>query len=284
MTVSFPGIGLSVSINRVAFTLFGIPIYWYGIIIALGFIAGIAVATVASKKLGEEDDTAIDIALVCAPLAIVCARLYYVIFKWEEYSRDLASVFDVRSGGLAIYGGIIGAVISAIAYAKIKKKSLLTLLDIGSVGLITGQMIGRWGNFFNQEAFGGNTTLPWGMTSNAIKEYLQNLQQSGVDVNPELPVHPTFLYESLWSFMVLGCLLYILYRCYRFKGQMILAYASLYGLGRFWIEGLRTDSLMIGTFRVSQVLAFLSFIVFGIIYFVLYKKHRNEKIDENNIN
>ncbi len=283
MTVSFPGLGINLFIDRVAFSLFGIPIYWYGIIIALGFVAGIYMASAIAGKLGESKDIAIDIALACAPFAIICARLYYVIFKWEEYSGSFALVFDIRSGGLAIYGGIIGAVTSAIVFCIVKKKKILKIFDIGAVGLITGQMIGRWGNFFNQEAFGDNTTLAWGMTSKAVKDYLTSLKNSGMDINPNTPVHPTFLYESLWCLGVLVCLLVIVYKFYRYNGQLFFAYASLYGLGRFWIEALRTDSLMIGTFRVSQLLAFACLVVFGALYFVYLKKAKNQRAEQPDI-
>ena len=271
MTVSF-GFGLELNIDRVAFNVFGMPIYWYGIIIALGFMLGLTLASVASKKLGENTDTVLDIALICAPCAVVLARLYYVIFKWSYYKDNLLEIIDLRQGGIAIYGAIIGGILGAYIYSKIKKKSVLKIFDIGSVGLITGQMIGRWGNFFNQEAFGTNTFLPWAMKSEATKSYLETLKLNGVNVNPEMGVHPTFLYESLWSLLTLICLFVILYKYYRFNGQVFFAYMFLYGLGRFFIEGLRTDSLMIGSIRVSQLLGILFFVIFLVLYIISYKK------------
>lgn len=281
MNISFPSLGLEFKIERIAFYLFGnknFPIYWYGIIIALGFTAGIFLGSIAAKKIGEKSDIAIDIALWGAPVAIVCARLYYVVFKFEDYKDNLLSVFDLRSGGIAIYGAVIGAVIGVWLFSKYKKKSMLKMFDIGAVGLITGQMIGRWGNFFNQEAFGCNTDLPWGMTSNAIKEYLSDVKMQGMNVNPDLPVHPTFLYESLWSLATLVLLFVIINKFYRYNGQVFFSYCFLYGLGRFWIEGLRTDSLMWGPFRVSQVLALVCVIVFGAIYIYRYVKNKKDAV------
>ncbi len=272
MVVSFPGIDLELTVNRVAFNVFGIPIYYYGLIIALGFVAGIIVASFVSKKLGEKSDLALDVALVCTVPAIICARLYYVMFRFEDYNDNLLSVFDIRSGGIAIYGAVIGAAVAALVFCRLRKKSFLKVFDIGSVGLITGQAIGRWGNFFNQEAFGSNTNLPWGMTSQAVKEYLALLRSEGASVYPEVPVHPTFLYESLWCVLTLAVLLFIVFKCYRYSGQVFFAYGALYGLGRMWIEGLRTDSLMFGPFRVSQMVALLSVIVFTVLYFLYMKK------------
>lgn len=282
MNVSFPKMGLDINIDRVAFYLFGnknFPIYWYGIIIALGFVMGLFMGSITAKKIGEKSDIAIDIALWGAPVAIVCARIYYVAFKFEDYKDNLLSVFDLRSGGIAIYGAVIGAVIGVVVFSKIKKKNTLKMFDIGAVGLITGQMIGRWGNFFNQEAFGSNTSLPWGMTSSAVKEYLTEVKLSGINVDPNLPVHPTFLYESLWSLATLALLFVVINRYYKYNGQVFFAYCFLYGLGRFWIEGLRTDSLMWGEFRVSQVLALACVIVFGVLYFYMYFKNKKAEIN-----
>lgn len=279
MIVSFPGLGLELNINRVAFEIGTISIYWYGIIIAVGLLSGIVTASYAAKKLGEKTDIPLDLALICGPVAIVFARLYYVLFRLDFYIENPSEIFNIRGGGIAIYGAIIGAVIAAAVYCKFKKYQTLKVFDIGSVGLITGQMIGRWGNFFNQEAFGNNTLLPWGMFSQNTVSHLYELKLQGIDVNPDLPVHPTFLYESLWSLGVLVILLLII-RNYRFSGQLFFAYGALYGLGRFWIEGLRTDSLMLGMIKISQLVALLSIIVFGGLYFYYYKKNL---IDEKNI-
>ncbi len=276
MHIAFPSLGIEMTIDKIAFTLFSIPIYWYGIIIALGFACGLIVASFVAKKLGEKTDVVLDLALVCAPVAIVCARAYYVIFRWDSYKHNPLSVFDLRSGGIAIYGAIIGAVITAFVFCRVKKKNTLKIFDIGSFGLVVGQMIGRWGNFVNQEAFGTNTTLPWGMTGDRIKEYLTGLSHNGYAVSPDLPVHPTFLYESLWSLLTLVLLFVIIFRYHKYNGQVFFAYTSMYGLGRFWIEGLRTDSLMLGSFRISQIVALICFIIFLTLYFVYLRKSKTK--------
>jgi len=277
MVVSFPGLDIELIVSRVAFTVFGIPIYFYGLIIAIGFLAGIFFASMVAKKLGEKSDLALDLALICSVPAIICARLYYVIFRFDDYKDNILSIFDIRSGGIAIYGAVIGAVVAAYVFCRIKNINTLKVFDIGSVGLITGQAIGRWGNFFNQEAFGSNTNLPWGMTSDAVKEYLTALKLKGVNVSPDIPVHPTFLYESIWCIITLVVLIFIVYKFYKFNGQVFYAYGALYGLGRLWIEGLRTDSLMIGSVRVSQAVALVSVVVFAALYITCIKKSKRSE-------
>lgn len=278
--VEFPGLwGLKFSINRVAFDVFGISIYWYGIIIAAAFLSCVLLGMRHSRKFGLEPDNVIDLVLFAAPAAIVCARLYYVIFSWEDFKDNPVEIFNTRNGGLAIYGAIIGAFIVAYIFAKAKKIGVLRLLDFAVPYLPLGQAIGRWGNFVNQEAFGTNTTLPWGMTSNTVKMYLinnyENLKQQGILVNPEDPVHPTFLYESLWNIGAFFILIW--YRNKRKpQGEVLFLYMILYGLGRFWIEGLRTDSLMIGNLRISQLLSGVFAVVFLIILFIRRKKVSEE--------
>ncbi len=271
MTVSFPALGLNFNINRVAFHFSGIPIYWYGIIIAFALAVGVLVAVLFAKKMTEDTDIPLDLAIFCGPVAIVFARLYYVLFNLQYYINNPDDIFNLRAGGIAIYGAVIGAVVAAAIYSKFKKKNILRVFDIGAAGLITGQMIGRWGNFFNQEAFGNNTNLPWGMISENTVSHLSGLKSDGFNVNPDLPVHPTFLYESLWCAAVLVLLIVILYK-YSYNGQIFFAYASLYGLGRFWIEALRTDSLMLGFVRISQAVALVSVLIFGFLYFYRLKK------------
>ena len=273
MNVSFPGLGINLEINRTAFEFLSYPIYWYGVIIACGLIAGIWLASIASKKLGESTDVPIDLAIYCGPVSVIFARLYYVVFKLDYYLENPMDIFNFRAGGIAIYGAVIGAVLAAAVYSKIKKYPVLKIFDIGSVGLVTGQMVGRWGNFFNQEAFGNNTTLPWGMISENTVSYLGELKDKGFNVNPSVPVHPTFLYESLWCLGVL-ILLFVILKKIKYNGQIFYAYAALYGLGRFWIEGLRTDSLMLGPLKISQVVAFLSVLVFGFLYFYRLKQSK----------
>jgi phosphatidylglycerol:prolipoprotein diacylglycerol transferase len=275
MTVSFPSLGIDLSINRVAFYFSGIPIYWYGIIISIALISGVFVASIAAKKLGDNSEIPLDLAIYCGPVAVVFARVYYVVFNLRYYLANPGDILNLRGGGIAIYGAVIGGVLAAFIYSKIKKYKVLSVFDIGSVGLICGQMIGRWGNFFNQEAFGTNTNLPWGMISENTVSYLEELQKTGVMVDPNLPVHPTFLYESLWSLAVL-ITLFVIIRRRSYKGQVFFAYTALYGVGRFFIEGLRTDSLMLGGVRVSQGLALLCVVVFGFLYFCFLKKSKSE--------
>ncbi len=273
VTVSFPNMGFDINISRVAFTVLNTPIYWYGIIIAAAFLVCVVWAMRDSKRFGLIPETVIDLMLFAAPVAIICARLYYVIFSWENYRYDLKQIFNIRNGGLAILGGIIGAVITAYFVARYKKIPVFKFFDFAIPYVALGQAIGRWGNFFNQEASGTNTDLPWGMTSPVIKSYLSNksqeLQASGITVYPDLPVHPTFLYESIWDIGVF-VLLYWMRKKKKFDGEVFCLYFVTYGLGRAFIEGLRTDSLMLGNLRISQLLSVIFFIAFGI--FIIYKR------------
>lgn len=256
--ISFPKLGILVKADSVAFTIGSKDIYWYGIIIAFGFAVAVIAALILAKKYGVSSETIYDIVIFGTPSAVICARIYYVIFEWESYVSDPVDIFKIWNGGIAIYGAIIGAVISTVIYCKIKKCNLPLVCDIGAVGLVIGQIFGRWGNFFNQEAFGGNTDNIFGMTGNVIKERLTELASDGINVSPDLPVHPTFLYESAWNVVVLIVLL-LLFKRRKFDGQNFLTYISLYGLGRFFIEGMRTDSLYIGAFRISQIVAAITF-------------------------
>ncbi|MBZ4644966.1 MAG: phosphatidylglycerol---prolipoprotein diacylglyceryl transferase [Petroclostridium sp.] len=241
--IRFPGLGLEFFIDRTAFTIFGLPIYWYGIIISTGFLLGLMIAIFEAKRTGLDPEIIMDVALYGTPAAIVGARLYYVIFY-----GNLSEIFLIRQGGLAIYGAIIAALISTIIYCKIKRINVWKVFDIGTLGLIIAQAIGRWGNFVNQEAYGGPTSLPWRM------------EIYDAEAQARIAVHPTFLYESLWN--LLGFVFLMWYRKRKkFEGEMFLLYAFWYGLGRFWIEGLRTDSLYWGSFRVSQVVAAVSVIL-----------------------
>ena len=250
--IEFPQLGLSFTLNRVAFNLFGKDIYWYGIIIAIGFIVASFYLSKKTVQFGYKQDTLYDLLLLCLPIAIICARLYYVIFEWEQYKDNPISALYIWNGGLAIYGGIICSFITIYLYGKKNKLNIAELLDIASCGIIIGQIFGRWGNFVNAEAFGGETSLPWGMS-----------------IDGAAPVHPTFFYESLWN--LIGFI--ILHFCCKhrnFKGQIFLIYVAWYGFGRSIIEGLRTDSLYIPStpIRVSQLLAFISWITACILLFI----------------
>ncbi len=258
--VSFPGLGLEFELNRVAFHIGSIPVYWYGILIATGFILAILYASRRAKEFGIDADRMLDVVLGGAIGGIVGARAYFVLLRWDYYGQNLDQIFNTRSGGMAIYGGIIGGVLIGYLMCRIRKVKALPALDLAAGGFLIGQCIGRWGNFVNIEAFGGNTGLLWGMASEKITAYLtqheQELEAIGMNIDPNMPVHPTFLYESIWCLM--GFLFIAWYTKRRkFDGELILIYMMWYGSGRAVIEGLRTDSLMIpGTnLRASQVLA-----------------------------
>lgn len=270
--IEFPRLGIKLNIDRVAFSIGDKPVYWYGIIIAAGLLLGIFAAVNLAKRKNISSDTIYDIALWGIPSAVVCARLYYVIFEFDRYRYNIADIFKIWNGGIAIYGAVIGAVISTYIYCRVKKLDFFRIADICSVGLVIGQIVGRWGNFVNQEAFGGNTDLPWGMTGSEIARKLESMMHSGMAVTPDMPVHPTFLYESLWNLLVLGVLIFIFFKAHKFSGQIFLSYITLYGLGRFWIEGLRTDSLYIGAMRVSQLVALGCVAVGLVMIFAKLKK------------
>ncbi len=245
-TISFPGLGLEFNPSRVAFNLFGKDVYWYGIIIAVGFLLATAYIMRRSREFGLTDDHVLDAMFCAVPTAIVFARLYYCVFYWELYADDPISVLYIWEGGLAIYGGVIGAALALIVFCKVKKMPVLPVLDLAGMGLIIGQMIGRWGNFVNREAHGAETTSFLRM----------GLEDSFGSVTY---YHPTFLYESLWN-LVGFILIHFISKKRRFDGQIFAMYVAWYGLGRVWIEGLRTDSLYLFStgIRVSQLLAGVS--------------------------
>lgn len=271
--VRFPGLSLEFTIKRVAFTLFNIDIYWYALIIVSGIILAYFYCAYLGKKQGLSSDLFADILLWGIPSGVIGGRLYYVIFKWDYYSKNILEIFAIRDGGLGIYGAIICSVLAVLLYLKYNKIKPLKIFDICSLGLLIGQSVGRWGNFFNQEAFGGNTGLPWGMTSDKVVSYLEILKAKGVNVDPLVPVHPTFLYESLWNLLGLVILSWILKRK-KFDGQIFILYVMWYGFGRMLIEGLRTDSLYLFGFRISQIVGLLSF-VSGIVFYIILRKRES---------
>lgn len=268
--VKFPALNLEFKIRRIAFSLFNIDIYWYAIIIACGILLAFIYCSKEAKRQGMDNELFIDILLWGIPSGVIGGRLYYVIFKWEYYSKNLGEIFAIRDGGLAIYGAIIFAVLAVYIYTKKNKISTLKVFDIGAIGLLIGQAVGRWGNFFNQEAFGGNTSLLWGMTSEKICAYLEMLKNKGINVDPTLPVHPTFLYESLWNLAGVIIFNYLIKRK-KFDGQIFFLYIIWYGFGRMLIEGLRTDSLYFLGFRISQIIGVLS-VIFGTLVYILLRK------------
>lgn len=258
--IVFPGLGISLNVDNEAFSLFGLSIKWYGVVIATGMLLAMLYCFRLTKEFGIDSDRVVDVVIAGVIGAVVGARAYYVILH-AEYYHDIREIISIRDGGLAIYGGLLGALLVGCITAKIRKVRILPLIDCASMGFFIGQCVGRWGNFFNQEAFGCNTTLPWGMSGGRIQSYLINhqalLAEQGMEVNPFLPVHPTFLYESIWC--LLGFLmLHFYYKKRKFDGEMFCYYVIWYGTGRFFIEGLRTDSLYIGSVRASQMLAIVS--------------------------
>ena len=277
--VQFPGLGLSFEINRVAFSIGNFNIYWYGILIGTGMLLALLWAFRIAPKIGINVDRMIDVIFIGALMAIVCARAYYVAMAPFSYS-SVWEMLDIRDGGIAIYGAVLGAFLFGGLACRWRKVPLLPMFDLTAVGFLIGQAVGRWGNFVNQEAFGTNTDAPWGMISERTISYLigvqQELAEQGVTVDPFSPVHPTFLYESLWCLVgFIALALYFKHR--RFNGEVLLLYIVWYGLGRFWIEGLRTDSLyLVGSLRASQLLAGVSCIVALIALVVLRGRHRGE--------
>lgn len=279
-TVEFPGLGLTFMLNRVAFSIGDFPVYWYGICIASGLLLGMLFLFSKAKRNGINDDRMVDVILLGAILAVACARIYYIVFAPFKY-ETLWQMLDLRDGGIAIYGAVIGAFVFGFVLCKWRKVPVLPMFDLTAIGFLIGQGIGRWGNFFNQEAFGTNTTMPWGMYSDGTRSYLAAMQQTlaaqGVMVDPSMPVHPTFFYESAWC--LIGFLLLALYYNHRkFHGEIILLYLVWYGAERFVVEGLRTDSLMLGGVRMSQVVAGVTVVAALILWLILRIRHRGKPL------
>lgn len=243
--------------DPIAFHLFGMPIRWYGLLIASAVIIGTILALRETKRKGLEEEMFIDLLLYAIPFSIIGARIYYVIFSWDLYRDNPIEAFNIRAGGLAIHGVIIAAVLVVIIFSKLKKQNPWVLTDIAAPSLILGQAIGRWGNFANQEAHGGPTDLPWGILIDGVK------------------VHPTFLYESIWNLLVFFFLLWFSRKKAKENGEVFLLYLILYSVARFFIEGLRTDSLMWGPIRVAQLIS-LTIIVIG--SYIFYKRRKKWEI------
>lgn len=271
--ITFPSLGLKLNPST-GFSIGSLNVKWYGVIIAFGLFLAVVYACRRCKEFGITVDDLTDGVLAIVPLSIVCARAYYCIFNWAQYRDNPISCLYIWQGGLAIYGGVIGAIIGIAVFCKIKKVNMAAVLDITMLGFLIGQSIGRWGNFFNREAFGYET-------DSFLRMGLLNSSTGVVTY-----YHPTFLYESLWN-LVGFVLLHIMSKHRKFDGQVALGYAAWYGLGRVWIEGLRTDSLYIGStgVRVSQLLAGVSFVVGGafLIYFRFFRKNDPQKLFVNRV-
>ncbi|MFI3252759.1 MAG: prolipoprotein diacylglyceryl transferase [Eubacteriales bacterium] len=278
--VTFPGLGLEFVLNRVVIEIFGRPIYWYGLIIAIGFLLGAMVSAKLAPEFSLEDDHVYDFLFFAVPAALVGLRAYFVIFYLERYklpdgSLDWAGIFRISDGGMAIYGGIIAGVIVLIFFSNTRNINFFLLADVLTIGLILGQGIGRWGNFTNVEAYGGLTDGPWRMVSESIandmlKKGFANEVEYQQILEGTLGVHPTFFYESMWNFVGFALLIYMTKKARKFQGQIALSYFTWYGLGRFFIEGMRTDSLyffglkfMGNDLRTSQMLSLGIFLVAG---------------------
>lgn len=274
--ISFPNLNLTfnVSPDIVTFKLFGQPfsLKWYGVLIAIGFLLAVIYAIKRAKDFDINPDHMIDVVLVSTIFAFIGARLYFVLFSNDtSYFENPISILQVWNGGLAIYGGIIFAFLTAIWMCKVRKVNTLAMFDLSSIGFLIGQCIGRWGNFFNQEAYGGNTGNKYllGMTGSLIKTGVNATSSYNVT---EL-VHPTFLYESFWCLLGFILLHFVSKKAYKFKGEIFSLYIMWYGLGRFFIEGLRIDSLKFGEMRISQIVAALSVIGGGVLFALLRAHH-----------
>ncbi len=269
--INFPNLNIYLEEVGKTVTIGNFTIAYYGITIALGMIAGIFLASMVAKKTGQNPDTYYDVALYAIFFALIGARLYYVAFQWDYYKQDLMRIFRIREGGLAIYGGVIAAVITVFIYTKIKKLKFMVIADTAVLGLIIGQSIGRWGNFFNREAFGDycDNLFAMQLPVSAVRksEITDILWEHAVEIEgvTYIQVHPTFLYESLWNFgLLMLLLLYFKHR--KFDGEIFLLYLFGYGVGRFWIESLRTDQLLLPgvEYPVSMALAATLVLISGI--------------------
>lgn len=271
--IQFPRLDWTFHINPTAFTIFGIDIQWYGIIITFGLVLALLYVMPKMKRFGLDAEKALDAIIGGVLGGIVGARAYYVIFNWDDYKGDIKAIINTRNGGLAIYGGIIGAVVVGLIICKIRKIKFLPMLDITVLGFLIGQGIGRWGNFVNQEAFGTNTDSLFCMTGGEIQATI--LADRASEMNYLQPVHPCFLYESAWC--LLGFLLISFYSKKRkYDGQILLMYMTWYGAERFIVEGLRTDSLMVGSLRVSQILsAVICIVAIAIQIFMIIRIKKN---------
>lgn len=294
--ISFPNLGIDINPGY-KLDIGPLSIHYYGILIALGLLLASIYGLRRRKEFGLSQDDILDGALIIIPIAILCARAYYCIFAWDEYKANPISVLYIWNGGLAIYGGVIGAALSIIVYCKVKKLSLFATLDITSLGFLIGQAIGRWGNFFNREAFGCYTDGLFAMRipqsqlhipKDASAHYLQQVamlkeKAAAGGYGGFIQVHPTFLYESVWN-LTGFILLHFLSKRRKYDGQIALGYVAWYGLGRAIIEGLRMDSLGSGDFRVSQVLAAVSCVVaVGILLWQGFRPHDKKDLFANRV-
>lgn len=279
MEINFPNLGIYLDHVGKNISIFGFSIAYYGIVIVTGMMIAIWIAQREAKRTGQNPEQYLDLAMIGIAAGILGARIYYVIFAWDYYKDDLLSIFNIRQGGLAIYGGIIGACIAVVIYSRKKKQNFSLLMDTASMSIVFGQSMGRWGNFFNREAFGDYTNNLFAMqlpvSAVRANEITQKMWDHVVTVNgvEYIQVHPTFLYESLWN---VGVLLFLFWfrKRKKFNGEVFLMYLIGYGLGRIWIEGLRTDQLLLPVvgLPVSQLLS--GCLVVGCTILVVWKRKK----------
>ena len=285
--INFPHLGIYLEHVGKNISIGGFTIAYYGIVIGIGIIGGVLLAQWQAKRTGQDPEMYLDLAMIAVVLSIIGARVYYVVFAWDMYKDDLLSIFNIRNGGLAIYGGVLTAIATVFVFCRVRKQSFGLLTDTAGLGLVLGQVVGRWGNFFNREAFGGytNNLLAMQLPVSAVRRsdisadlaaHIMNV--GGIDY---IQVHPTFLYESVWNLCVLLFLIWYSPRK-KFNGEVFCLYLLLYGIGRFWIEGLRTDQLIFfGTgLAVSQMLA-LVMVVVSLCIIAMGRKRQKTKQTEN---
>lgn len=279
--IAFPHLGVYLDNVPKNFTIFGFTIAYYGVVIGIGMAAGLFAALRVAKKYGYDTELIWDFFLYGIIFGLIGARIYYVIFSWDYYKNNLSDIFKLREGGLAIYGGVIAAFLTLFIFCRKKKVNYFTMLDICVPGLVLGQAIGRWGNFFNREAFGEYTDSLFAMRlpEAAVRPHEITEAIAAHAVDGAIQVHPTFLYESLWNLAVLAALL-ILWKYKQFEGEIALLYLGGYGLGRSWIEGFRTDQLHLpGTqIPVSQLLAIL-LVIFSVVMYVLVMRKKKQETE-----
>ena len=290
MSIRFPHLGIYLPNVGKTISVFGFDIAYYGITIAIAMIVGISIALHEAKRTGQNQDTYLDLLMLTMLTSVVGARIYYVVFSWDNYKDNLGEILNIRNGGLAIYGGIIAGVITVFIYSKITKMKFLQIADTVCMGLAAGQIIGRWGNFFNREAFGEytNNLLAMQLPVSAVREneitsamWNHVVTIGGVEY---IQVHPTFLYEGLWSFMVLLFLFWFRKRK-KFEGELFFCYLAGYGAGRFWIESLRTDQLLLPGIHVpvSQMLSAVLVVVSLSVIICKRRKNRECRYDKRNL-
>ena len=285
--INFPHLGIYLEHVGKNISIGGFTIAYYGIVIGIGIIGGVLLAQWQAKRTGQDPEMYLDLAMIAVVLSIIGARVYYVVFAWDMYKDDLLSIFNIRNGGLAIYGGVLTAIATVFVFSRVRKQSFGLLTDTAGLGLVLGQVVGRWGNFFNREAFGGytNNLLAMQLPVSAVRRsdisadlaaHIMNV--GGIDY---IQVHPTFLYESVWNLCVLLFLIWYSPRK-KFNGEVFCLYLLLYGIGRFWIEGLRTDQLIFfGTgLAVSQMLA-LVMVAVSLCIIAMGRKRQKTKQTEN---